>query len=185
MTRMTTRVGAGLQGCRCGVVWCGVVRCIAPCCVVPSMLPPRLLPHPRLRFFAPVYSPPRPSWAIQSPPLHKHPFSRRAASCPRRPSPAPHVKHLPICASLSISFRNNSSLLISGDEYWSEDEEEEVASPIDSIDPFIYFAGESLPNWLRQCSAVRPTTGCGSAAVAVAVAFCAGLCVSTDLFFRV
>ncbi|KAL4855989.1 Importin beta-like SAD2 [Chlorella vulgaris] len=28
----------------------------------------------------------------------------------------------------------------SGDEYWSEDEEEEVASPIDSIDPFIYFA---------------------------------------------
>jgi hypothetical protein len=41
-----------------------------------------------------------------------------------------------------------------------------VASPIDSIDPFIYFAGESLPNWLRQCSAVRPNDrmwqrGCG------------------------
>ena len=28
------------------------------------------------------------------------------------------------------------------DEYWSEDEDEEVQSPIDAVDPFIFFAGE-------------------------------------------
>ncbi len=29
----------------------------------------------------------------------------------------------------------------SDDEYWSEDDEDEVSSPIDAVDPFIYFAG--------------------------------------------
>lgn len=30
------------------------------------------------------------------------------------------------------------------DEYWSEDEDEEVQSPIDAVDPFIFFAGAWL-----------------------------------------
>ena len=31
----------------------------------------------------------------------------------------------------------------SGEDYWSDsEEEEEVSSPIDALDPFIYFAGE-------------------------------------------
>ena len=31
------------------------------------------------------------------------------------------------------------------DEYYSEDEAEEVSSPIDAVDPFIYFAGRPPP----------------------------------------
>ena len=50
----------------------------------------------------------------------------------RHAPPSPHP-HLPLPST--------HPLWPADDEYWSEDEAEEVSSPIDAVDPFVFFAG--------------------------------------------
>lgn len=98
------------------------------------------------------------------------PAGRLPALPPSLPAwlPSPSSPALPLLTCPAPSPLHCCSLFpCADDEYWSEDEEEEVQSPIDAVDPFIFFAGGLLPagfwgDWAAGQCAQGAAGGCAS-----------------------
>jgi hypothetical protein len=74
------------------------------------------------------------------------------AITPRRPARSAVHRRLQRAAARRAGHDEKDDYDDESDEEWWSEEEEEVSSPIDAVDPFIYFAGEScLPACQRMC----------------------------------